>query len=187
MRGSRGDLPCAYARAVIHLPCAVHLPCAAAEESGARETARGCGGNGRGAAAHACQGAVAAAGTSAGGTSAAGALDAGWTLWMRQNRAPRLAVNAYIRCLISSRDYVYIVIYQFKYIYIVILKYCKSYYVNYTIIIVINKINIRIYSIDIGIFDINTTLDYLVSLCTSSTLRQAIYIHLNLGIIYLEP
>jgi hypothetical protein len=38
------------------------------------------------------------------GTSAVGALDAGWTLWMRQNRAPRLAVNAYIRCLISSRD-----------------------------------------------------------------------------------
>ena len=127
MRGSRGDLPYAYARAVIHLPCAVHLLCAAAEESGARETAGataagataagllgqrlrgqrfaglrglrpwGCGGNGRGAAG-------AAAGTSAGWTSAAGALDAGWTLWMRQNRAPRLAVNAYIRCLISSRD-----------------------------------------------------------------------------------
>jgi hypothetical protein len=47
----------------------------------------------------------AAAGTSAGGTrDAAGALDAGWTVWMWQNRAPRLAVNAYNRYLTSSRD-----------------------------------------------------------------------------------
>jgi hypothetical protein len=74
----------------------------------------------------------------------------------------------------------YIVIYQFKYIYVVILKYCKSCYVNYTIIIVINKISISIYSINIGIFDINTTLDYLVSLCTSSTLRQAIYLYYSI-------
>jgi hypothetical protein len=45
--------------------------------------------------------------TSAGGTrDAAGALDAGWTVWMRQNRAPRLAVNVYNRYLISSRDYI---------------------------------------------------------------------------------
>ena len=53
----------------------------------------------------------AGAGTSAGGTQdAAGALDAGWTLRMRQNRAPRLAVNAYNRYLISS-IYVYIFIF----------------------------------------------------------------------------
>jgi hypothetical protein len=45
--------------------------------------------------------------TSAGGTrDAAGALDAGWTVWMRQNRAPRLVVNVYNRYLISSRDYI---------------------------------------------------------------------------------
>jgi hypothetical protein len=47
----------------------------------------------------------AAAGTSAGGTrDAAGALDASWTVWMWRNRAPRLAVNAYNRYLISSRE-----------------------------------------------------------------------------------
>jgi hypothetical protein len=34
----------------------------------------------------------------------AGALDAGCTVWMRQNRAPRLVVNVYNRYLISSRD-----------------------------------------------------------------------------------
>jgi hypothetical protein len=61
------------------------------EQGRARERRRGCGGAGLRERWNA-------------GTSAAGALDADWTLWMWQNRAPRLAVNAYIRCLISSRD-----------------------------------------------------------------------------------
>jgi hypothetical protein len=60
-----------------------------------------------GAAAHACEGDRGCCGreADAAGTSATGALDAGWTVWMRQNRAPRLAVNAYNRYLISSRDW----------------------------------------------------------------------------------
>jgi hypothetical protein len=43
-----------------------------------------------GAAAHACEGDRGCCGreADAAGTSAAGALDAGWTVWMRQNRAP---------------------------------------------------------------------------------------------------
>jgi hypothetical protein len=106
---------------------AAHLPCRVGADNRGERGERNGGGNGRGAArataaAMPCLAggiaglrglrhmrakgiAGAAAGTSAGGTrDAAGALDAGWTLWMWQNCAPRLAVNVYNRYLISSRD-----------------------------------------------------------------------------------
>jgi hypothetical protein len=113
MRGSRGDLPCAAARAVIQ---SIWLPCTAAEESGARETAgatnaglrgqrprrchawqagsRGCGGCGT------CVRRRGCCGRDERGRGVGCGLD-GLDV---AERAPRLAVNAYNRYLISSKD-----------------------------------------------------------------------------------
>jgi hypothetical protein len=84
MRGSRGDLGCDSPSM-----------CGSIGERGERDGW----GNGRWAAGATARGAAGAA-----AVGLRGQRPRGWTLWMWQNRAPRLAVNAYIRCLISSRD-----------------------------------------------------------------------------------